>query len=189
MSRNNLTTIFSQVCQHIADNMQELLLPNLNDSDLMITPLFEDAHITDIDDWWNRDNHFKQYITQVSSLESDAPGSMQENMENGLGEVQESETLWAQLRALDDGSEEAQLEALKYIPHNAQYASGLMETDGYKALDRICDTIGDIVVWPMITINTEATNLKSAFYLNVAIVSTDDKPLKAKLESFRKLTF
>lgn len=189
MSGNNLTTIFSQVCQHIADNMQELLLPNLNDSDLMITPLFEDAHITDIDDWWYGDNHFEKYIAQINSLESDASGSMQENIDNGIAEIQDSDVLWAQLRALDDGVEEAQLEALKYIPHNAQYASELMETDGYKALDRICNIIGDIVVWPMVTINTEATNLKSAFYLNVAIVSTDDKPLKAKLKSFNKFIF
>jgi hypothetical protein len=189
MKKNNLTIIFSQVCQRIADNITDLLVDNLNPDDLMITPLFEDAAITNIDEWWKTNEHFAKYTAQIHGLARDMPDSMQENIDMGIAEIQESETLWEQLRGLDDASESAQLTSLKHIPHNAQYASELMETDGYKALDRVCEKIGNVVAWPMVTIDADALDLKSAFCLNVAIVSTDERPLKQKLESFAKLTF
>ncbi len=186
MQENDLVQIFSAVCAYIADNMVDLLTPHLGDKQEMIRPLFEDAHITHIDDWWNNkmSNHFVEYMAQIASFRKDNPSATQENIDMGIKEIQESDVLWEQFRAMDDGSPQSQIEILKHVPHNAQYASELTQTDGYKALDRICEGIGNVIVWPMVTVNTDATDLKSAFYLNAAIVSTDGVPLKKKLENY-----
>ncbi len=48
MNKNDVVAAFSKVCDYIADNFQDLLIPNLTDGMEMITPHFDDAHITDI---------------------------------------------------------------------------------------------------------------------------------------------
>lgn len=182
MNKNDLVQAFSDVCAYIADNMHELIPPHLNGTDLMITPLFKNAHITNIDEWWNNDNHFENYLAQIAALRQDNPTSTQENMNVGVGEIQESEALYNQICAMDDGSSQSKIEILKHLPHNAQYATELTETDGYQKLSDACEKIGDIVVWPMVTVDPNAKDLKSAFYLNVALVSTDEMPLKQKIK-------
>jgi len=187
MKKSDLVSAFSQVCNYIADNAQDLLVPNLDDTQEMITPIFEDVPIDDIDKWWEDDNNLSRYLLQIEELAAQDPASRQENIEHGLAEIQESETLMAQLRQMTGINGEGNLDVLKHIPHVADYARQFKQTEGFKKLDALCLRMDNVIVWPTMTVNTEAGNLKKAFYLNVSVLSTDGSPLKPKLQNLPRL--
>ena len=186
MDKNELVMAFSYVCGYIADNIETILLPHLDDEQLMITPHFTNAHIVDMNQWWETDNHFPRYLLQIEDLASDDPNSRQENIDAGIEEIQENPMLWKQLKSLMDGSDAGVLAVLKHIPHVAQYATCLTVTDGYKKLDALTEQMDNVFIWPMVTLNNEANDLKSAFYVNVSIISGNGGALKPKLQKLHR---
>lgn len=179
---STLIDTFSRVCIHIADHAPSLLIPNLDSDQEMITPLFKDADIENIDDWWGFDENLVKYLGEIISVENDVAGSMQENINGGLQELAQHPHLIEELRDIHDRAANPTGEVIKYIPHVAQYADCLTQTAGYKQLDALTEKIGECVVWPVVTLKSAPRNLKGAFNLNVAIVSTDGTPLKPKLQ-------
>jgi hypothetical protein len=186
MKKDDLVNAFSAVCAYIADNFQELLLPHLDDDIAMITPHFENAHIADINTWWEWDDHLAKYIMQIEDLAGEDPNSRQENINAGIEEIRENPNLWSELQAMKDGTDEGIINILKYIPHVAQYASSLTNTVGYKKLDALTQRMDNVIIWPMITLYTNAPDLKSAFSINVSVVSADGSPLKPKIQKFHR---
>lgn len=176
-----LTAVFSAVCSHIAQNMPTIILPNLDDDQEMATPLFEDAHIENINEWWDMDNHMPKFIAYLEGIERNVPGGMQSNIDSGLESLQEHPHLVEELRVIHDSSHSPTAAILKYIPHVAEYSDVLKNTDGYRALDETCQTMDNVIAWPMVTVAPNPKNLKAAFSLNVAILSTDGAPLKPKI--------
>ncbi len=114
------------------------------------------------------------------------PHSRQENLDAGIEEIQESPVLWGQLQTMVDGSDDGMIAVLKHIPHVAQYASCLTDTDGYKKLDALTERMDGVFIWPMVTLDSDSSELKTAFYLNVSIISADGSDLKPKIQNFRR---
>ena len=183
MNKNNLISAFSNVCAHITDTIHDLLLPKLDDEMEMVTPIFKDAHIEDIQTWWDIDNHLARFIAYLTDIESNVEGGMQDNINAGIDELRAHPHLLAQLQAIHDASHTPTAEILKYIPHVAEYSNVLKATDGYKKLDTYLSQANNVIAWPIVTLGGNPTHLKSAFYLNVAILSADNTPLKPKIQS------
>lgn len=188
MEKNDLVLAFSEVCSYVADNMHALLLPNLIETQEMATPLFEDAHIQNIDDWWKLNNHLAKLIAYLEGVESNVEGGMQGNIDSGIQELENYPHLIEELRVIHDASHTPTASLLKYIPHSADYSEILKDCDGYRKLDKRCAAMDNVVAWPMITVGSEPKDLKSAFYLNVAILSADNTPLKPKIEKLPRFT-
>lgn len=189
MNKNDLILAFSNVCDYVAGNIHALSLPNLNNDQEMITILLEDAHIEDIQDWWDIDNHLAKWIVYLDKLETEEHGSRQDNIDQGVEELGWYPHLIEELANIHALSHAEGVEVLKYIPHVAEYSKVLKEADGYKKLDERCKQMENVVAWPMVTVGGEPKNLKSAFYLNVAVLSSDNKPLKPKIQQLGKFTF
>lgn len=186
MNKFDLINAFSDVCNYVADNIHDLLLPNLNNDMVMVTPIFHEAHINDVDQWWGWNDHYSKYIMQIHCLEQDNPGSRDENIDAAISEIKENKRHYRQLRKLNDGSNEGMLEVIKFLPHVAQYADQFIECAGYRKLDSLTQRMDGVIIWPNVTHNPEALNLKEAFFLNVTVVSSDQKPLRPKIKQFNR---
>lgn len=182
MNKNDLVEAFSVACMDMAMFMDEYLLPNIHPESPVAAPLFEETAIEDIHEWWETDNHLQKYKVQVAKLYQSDWTQHNQQFQNAVAELQQNENLIAQYRNFINEADKND-DYLKYLPHHADYASMLTETDGYKELKRVCDAMSNVSVRPLIMVDADKNDLVSAFCLSVHFETTDNMPLAPKIES------
>jgi hypothetical protein len=193
-TKGDFVRIFSSICNVIADDVPGFLLPHLEDDSESIAPFFGDTVIPDIHDWWDVDDHMKDFLRLNLSKEKSEPGYIKRFVEETLTMMMSNPDLMAEIESVYESAggeandREAVQEMLLYTDHVVTYAKCLEEAEGYKRLDEILDKIDNVVAVPSITLNPNAKTLDSAFTLQVIIVSADQTPLKPKLEKLPRFT-
>lgn len=181
MNKNELVQAFSRACADMAMFM-DIYLPVRLDSDSVIAaPLFEETAIDDIEDWWNMGEHLKDYVLQNTRLYEQDYNAYNDGFQAAIEELQKNENLIDQFRVFINQADH-NINYLKYLPHRADYATLLKESDGYKELEKVCAKMPHVSVHPLVSVDTDKNDLRSAFCLGVQIVSTTCRPLVSKIE-------
>lgn len=185
MNKNELVEAFSRACLDMAMFMDIYLPVKLNEEDVSAAPLFEEAEIDNIENWWQIGSHLKDYVIQNTNLYVRDYKAYNDNFQLAAAELQQNENWMNQFSEFVNQAEN-NVNYLKYLPHRADYAKCLTESHGFEELKKICQKMPNVDVYPLISVDADKQDLKSAFCLGVQIVSTTGRPLVSKIETAAK---
>ena len=181
MNKNELVEAFSRACADMAMFMDIYLPARLDSDSVVAAPLFEETEIDDIENWWDTDTHLKDYVLQNTRLYEQDYNAYNDGFQAAIAELQKYEDLIDQFRVFINQADH-NMNYLKYLPHRADYAHDLKETSGFRDLQKTCAQMPNVAVYPLVNVDTDKNDLRSAFCLGVQIVSTTSRPLVSKIE-------
>lgn len=180
--KNELAKKFSATCMHVRENLNEILIPVLKDDDESVISSLDYMPISSMVEWWNMDDNARNYIMRLKQLEKSYPGYRKREIEATLGVISDNPLLLDDMHiVMDTAMHEPIDNMILYCPHNADYSDVLTQTDGYMALNKKLLSGGDVFANPWITLNPKAKTLDSAFYIDLAVMTVDQTPLKPKI--------
>lgn len=182
MDKDKLKKIFSRACLDMAMFIDIYMRRDLDKTATEAAPLFEETGISDINEWWAIDDHPAGYASQLIRNREQNPAAYGVEFEKAIAELQKNEELIDQFRDLITLAD-INDDYLKFIPHRAEYAKILTETDGFRELQGVCAQMPNVTVTPLVTVDPDKNALKSAFCLAIHVLSTDNKPLLPKFRA------